>query len=71
MQKGWAIIGEHGIYTGWEFTRVDAIARHVSWFEPVSEFAVGGRLNGCQRAAWKRRRACGDRVAKVEINVID
>jgi hypothetical protein len=54
IQKGWAIYGEHGLYTGWEFTRTEAIQNHCK--------ALGKDWRYCRRK--------GDRAVKVEITII-
>ncbi len=71
MQKGWAIADENGLYTGWQFTRAEAIANHISHFAEVSKFVSGRGLNDDQRGVWKLRRRRGDRAVKVAINIID
>lgn len=69
-KRGWAITGNLGLYIGWWFTRADAIAAHVACYEPLtSEYAVHGRLNSVQRAAWKRRKKVGDRAVRVRVTV--
>ena len=50
-QNAWAIVGVHGLYTGWEFTRKDMIEQHVS--------ALG--------KTWSKCRSKGDRCIKVRI----
>jgi hypothetical protein len=67
---GWAIIGEHGLYTGWSITRADAIARHVYDLYGCSSFALGSKLDPDQRAKWELCKAIGDRAVKVEIRVL-
>lgn len=77
-QVGWAIVGEIGLYVGWQQTRADAIAEHVFHSqrtdEPkVSPWAAGhnGRGRGLsydQDRMWQRRRKAGDRAVKVTIS---
>lgn len=51
-QKGWAICGVYGLYTGWWFTRKNAIHQHC---EETGK-------------TWKECRKRGDRAVKVEIH---
>jgi hypothetical protein len=69
-KKGWAIIGQYGLYTGWSRTRADAIASHIHDFYGCSRFAVAGGLRPDQREKWALRKARGDRAVKVEIRVL-
>jgi hypothetical protein len=50
-QKGWAIIGIHGFYTGWWHVRKDAISTHCKEL---------GRN-------WAYCRKKGDKAVKIEI----
>lgn len=52
--KGWAIIGAHGLYTGWWQRRHEAIDAHCE--------ALG--------KSWDYCKAKGDRVVKIKITVI-
>lgn len=70
VERGWAIKGTHGFYTGWWQTRADAIAGHVSSYEHVSQFVWGGHLSDAQRAAWAKLRKRGDRAVKIEISEV-
>ena len=54
IQKGWAITGVHGLYTGWWFTRKEAIENHT--------MSLGD--------TWGRCRRKGDRAVKIEIAVL-
>lgn len=71
-QLGWAIIGRHGLYTGWWRRRCDAMAAHASEArrieEPeVSPFVHGRQLDEAQQIAWERCRARGDRLVRINI----
>lgn len=71
-QRGWAIIGRHGLYVGWWQRRCDAMAGHASearrMGEPeVSPFVHGRHLDEAQQLAWERCHARGDRVIRVNI----
>ena len=50
--NGWVIIGVHGLYVGWHYTRKDMINQHCSDL---------GRT-------WKQCRAKGDRCIKVTLS---
>jgi hypothetical protein len=52
-QKGWAIIGSYGLYTGWWFTRSEAIKYHCR--------ALGKTWHYCKKK--------GDRAVKIEIHI--
>ncbi len=54
IQKGWAIVGNYGLYTGWWFTRKEAIADHCQ--------TLGKTWQECRRK--------NDRAVKVEIVVV-
>ncbi|MDW0189347.1 MAG: hypothetical protein QOA70_06815 [Nitrososphaeraceae archaeon] len=54
IQKGWAIDGDFGLYTGWWLTRSEAIKYHTS--------SLG--------KTWAQCRAKGDRVVKIEISYL-
>jgi hypothetical protein len=54
IQKGWAIIGVHGLYTGWWFLRKDAIDAHKK--------ALGKSWDYCKKK--------GDRAVMIEIAVL-
>jgi len=70
-KQGWAIIGEHGIYTGWWLTRRDAIAGHVSdLYFNVSQFPTPTGLDEKQKKYWKKCRERGDRAVKVMIEIL-
>lgn len=69
---GWAIAGEHGLYVGWHFRRLDMIAEHVRDVRHRSEpetsgFAVGGRLTAAQAKIWARCKRAGDKAVKIKI----
>jgi|GEM_PF-2950338 len=71
-EKGWAIAGNCGLYTGWAQTRNQAIADHVSaiWegaegFGKISEYAYGRGLDRDQARAWAKSRKAGDRAVRV------
>lgn len=57
-RKGWAIAGRYGLYTGWWFTRREAIDAHV-------RALYGGTESSSE--AWKKCRGCGDRAVRVTI----
>lgn len=74
-ETGWAIAGNHGLYTGWSLTKCGAIAQHVSdcWsgrdgFDEISPFASSGHLERDQALAWKRSRKSGDRAVRVTLS---
>lgn len=69
-ERGWAIVGKHGFYTGWWLMRRDAIAHHIASFEDVGPYINRSYLNEKQKAAWHRRVGAGDRAVKVEITEI-
>jgi len=50
-RKGWAIVGVHGLYTGWWFTRHQAIIHH------CNDLGI----------SWTYARKKGDRAIKVKI----
>lgn len=52
-QKGWAITGIYGLYSGWNFTRKDAITTHCC--------ALG--------RTWAYCRKTGDKCVKIEIKI--
>lgn len=54
IQKGWAITGVHGLYTGWWLTRKEAIKHHT--------MNLG--------ETWEYCRSKGDRAVKIEIAVL-
>jgi len=73
QQNGWAIVGNHGLYTDWRPRRCDMIAKRVhdqTWVneDAPSEFCDGARLDAFQSDRWARCRANGDRAVKVTIS---
>lgn len=71
----WGVIGECGLYVGQRLTRRDAIAEATSRGrlndEPeVSEYLWNGKLTTDHLQIWDRMRKRGDRVVKLEINVL-
>lgn len=52
-QKGWAIIGVHGMYTGWWFTRTEAIKSHI----------------GDLGITWQQAKKKGDSAVRVKVKV--
>lgn len=66
-ESGWAIVGTHGIYTGWRQTRRDAIDDHVS--DLYGATGWDRELNEEQRSAWRKCRHNGDRAVKIKITV--
>ena len=67
-EHGWAIVGDHGLYIGWQLTRNDAIGDHVSAVTGIGCHALGGRLSREQAQLWKQRKAMGERAVKVTIS---
>lgn len=64
----WAILSDHGLYTGQYLTRRDAIADHV-WHlrDGLSRFAP---LDKSQIEAWQHCQKKGDRAVKVLIRLV-
>ena len=63
-ESGWAITGRLGLYTGWWFTRRDAIRAHVhdKLIVPCPQFST-------VQDAWKHCRKNGDRAVKVTVTI--
>lgn len=53
-QKGWAITGIYGLYTGWWFTRKEAIDKHTT--------ALGKTWPTCKKK--------GDKAVKVKVTIV-
>lgn len=67
-QRGWAIMGEPGLYPGWEHTRNQTIAMHVHTMGVCNDSRLeDGELTLAQRAAWELCRRNGDRCIQVVI----
>lgn len=65
QEKGWAIAGHAGLYTGWSLTKREAIEHHI-WF--FSE-RFPDRPNGTEaKKIWDGCKASGDRAVKVTIS---
>ena len=69
-ERRWVIIGKHGLYTGQQLTRREAIAQHVAaiWsgrhgFGDISPFGVN-QLDAEQYRAWQLCRKNGDRTVQ-------
>ena len=56
----WAIVGHHGLYTGQQQTRKDAVREH-------SEAYIGCYKSSDLKDIWKERRRLGDRAVKVRV----
>ena len=61
---GWAIAGKFGLYTGWWFTRREAIRAHIhdKMIIPSPNFPN-------EKKAWEVCRNRGDRAVKITINI--
>ena len=63
-ESRWAIVGRHGLYTGWWFTRAEAISKHVN-----DKLIVPSRSFPNERIAWRFLRSRGDRAVRVTIQI--
>jgi len=59
-EKGWAITGPCGLYTGWWLTRKEAIEAHVRSMVIIDS-------NNPVRDIWERCKKEGDRAVRVSI----
>lgn len=66
-EKGWAIVGNCGLYTGWWQTRVEAIQGHVTGYRGGHAARTQG-LTDEDRRQWARRKSLGDRCVRVTIS---
>jgi len=64
-ETGWAIVGVHGLYTGWWRIRKAAIEDHCKAYIWGQETMPATPLE--IETEWKLRRAVGDRAVKVKI----
>lgn len=65
-EKGWAIVGTAGLYTGWWLTRREAICGHLIGFKGGNAARTQG-LTAEQKRQWALRKKRGDRVVRVTI----
>jgi len=67
-ERGWAIVGDHGLYIGFHFIRREMIAQHIGDIYGVQRFCLGSKLNRSQVEAWHKCQRKGDRAVKVKIS---
>lgn len=67
-EKGWAIVGTSGLYTGWWETRAEAIQGHLAGYHGGMAARSQG-LTDDDRRRWDRRKQNGDRCVRVTVTV--
>jgi hypothetical protein len=65
-ERGWAIVGTSGLYTGWWQTRAEAITGYLIGYSGGNAAHSEG-ISGEHRKEWERCKRRGDRCVKVKI----
>lgn len=66
VENGWAICSGDGLYVGWQMSRAEAIAEHVSALYGTAGRGLSGLCHE-QVVAWKKCKKRGDRAVKIKI----